>query len=331
MVTRRMVSAAYLLAVLLFSPRLRASDAPNGPQPPLIGPTIVLPVAHPDGPLRIVAYGDTRFTKVSETAATNPLARQFLIAEIAEKHPSAIFMTGDLPLIGARQRDWKQYLDETRVWRDENIAVYPTLGNHDVLGGYNQSIANFRATFPDLKGYLYYSVQVGEVYLITLDCTESYAEGSPQRQWLASQLEHLPKGTRFVFFMSHMPMMADLQTEVAALLPAPNELSLRTFLEAEAPKVHAKFVVVNGHIHNYERFERNGISYLISGGGGAKPYRVMVRGPEDLYRDSSHPNFHFLLLDFNGPKANVTMYRVTHPGSAPLGLEIKDRFTLTAP
>ena len=69
-----------------------------------------------------------------------------------------------------------------------------------------------------------------------------------------------------------MPWMADLQSQIAANLPGPNEVALRELLESEAPKSRAKFIVVNGHIHNYERFERKGITYLISGGGGAKPY-----------------------------------------------------------
>jgi hypothetical protein len=29
-----------------------------------------------------------------------------------------------------------------------------------------------------------------------------------------------------------------------------------------------------GHIHNYERLERDGVVYLVSGGGGAAPYEI---------------------------------------------------------
>jgi len=52
-----------------------------------------------------------------------------------------------------------------------------------------------------------------------------------------------------------------------------------------------KFVVIAGHIHNYERFERNGVVYLVSGGEGRRRYPV-ERTPADAYQDSSFPNYH---------------------------------------
>ena len=45
-----------------------------------------------------------------------------------------------------------------------------------------------------------------------------------------------------------------------------------------AAKSHAKFVVFNGHIHNYERFEMNGIMHVITGGGGLVLIRFLFVG-----------------------------------------------------
>jgi len=192
-------------------------------------------------------------------------------------------------------------------------------------------VHNFDATFPELKGYLYYSVLIGNVYLITLDSTESYGDGSPQRAWLGSQLEHLPKSVNFVFFLCHMPLYADLQSQVMASLPTPSELSLREYILSLAPQVNAKMVVLNGHIHNYERFESAKVTYLVSGGGGAIPYRIAYRGPEDKYQDPSYPNYHYIVLNIHGKVADATMYRVANPKTPNLRLEVKDKFTLTAP
>jgi thiamine biosynthesis protein ThiS len=318
-----------LLALFLFS--LASALAQHSPQPPLLGPTFTVSDIDAARPLRIIAYGDTRFTGLGNTSDTNPVVRKYLVDQIAREHPDAVFMTGDLPFEGAKARDWKIYQRESASWREQHLRVYPTLGNHDVRGGWNAGVRNFNATFPELKGYLYYSVQIANVYLITLDCTESYAAGSPQRAWLASQLTHLPSGVNFVFFLSHMPLYSDLQSQVMASLPSPDEISLREYILSLAPRVHAKLVVLNGHIHNYERFESDNVTYLVTGGGGAIPYRIVLRGPEDKYRDSSYPNYHYIVLEFHGKTANATMYRVTNPDSTPLGLEVKDRFTLTAP
>lgn len=322
-------SRAVLLALLTLTvawPQQRQS-----PQPPLEGPTLTVPGIAPRQALKIVVYGDTRFTAVSNDTDTAPRVRQYLVKQIAKEKPDAILMTGDLPFHGADPADWQIYRGETVAWTKENLRVYPTLGNHDVLGGWDAGVRNFDATFPELKGYLYYSVQIGNVYVITLDCTESYAEGSPQREWLATQLDHLPESVDFVFFVSHMPLYADVQSQIVASVPNPAELSLRQFILSKAPDIHAKLIVVNGHLHNYERFESKGISYIVSGGGGAIPYRILVRGPEDLYRAGTFPNYHYLVFMIHGKTADATMYRVTNTGHPKLGLEVKDKFTLTVP
>jgi len=134
----------------------------------------------------------------------------------------------------------------------------------------------------------------------------------------------------FVFFLIHMPLVNDVQSEVIADLPGTEEIVLRRYLESASKSTHAKFVVISGHVHNYERFELNGISYIVSGGGGAKPYPIYARNPQDLYRDSAYPNFNYLTLQVHGKQADVTMYRVVDPKAAALSTEVKERFTLRA-
>jgi hypothetical protein len=51
----------------------------------------------------------------------------------------------------------------------------------------------------------------------------------------------------------------------------------------------ARFVVIAGHIHNYERFFEDDIVYLVSGAGGAVPYEVDRTEP-DFYQTSEFPN-----------------------------------------
>lgn len=326
---RRLLPAR--IFIVLFCVSFGIAYAQHSQQPPLDTPTFVVPGFNAGQPLKIVVYGDTRFTDPSNIIDTDPAVRQYLVQQIAEVKPDAVFMTGDLPFNGSDPADWQVYRDETPAWRAEHLRIYPTLGNHDVKGGWDAGVRNFDTTFPELKGYLYYSVQIGNVYLITLDCTQSYAAGSEQRDWLAAQLAHLPKSIDFVFFLSHMPLYADLQSQVMVSLPGPPELSLREFLVAQAPKLKARLIVANGHIHNYERFEGGQITYLVSGGGGAIPYRILFRGPEDQYTADTYPNYHYLVFDIRGKTADATMYRVANPKNPPFRTEIRDRFTLTAP
>jgi hypothetical protein len=57
---------------------------------------------------------------------------------------------------------------------------------------------------------------------------------------------------------------------------------------------------------------------------------VVVRGPEDLFQDKSFPNYHYVILSIHGKTADATMYRVTGLPSD-FSIEVKDKFTLTAP
>jgi acid phosphatase type 7 len=302
--------------------------------PPMTGPTITVPGVTPGAPMKLVVYGDIRFTDPANVTDTNPKVRQFLVKQVAEERPLALFLTGDTPFTGADPADWKVFQAETAAWREERLNVFPVTGNHESKGGYDAGIANFLANFPQLKGCLYYSAQIGNVYLIALDVTQHNYKESPQGRWLQSQLEHIPADVDFVFLVDHMPWMADEQSQIVVDLPGLNEISLRDLLESEAPKSHAKFIVVNGHIHNYERFERKGITYLISGGGGAKPYPVLVRGDEELYRASDPKkdppliNYHYLVIQLEGKHAEVKMYRVADPKADKLSVEVRDTFLL---
>src|SRR5258707_13211360 len=84
----------------------------------------------PDGdlpdPLVLVAYGDMRFTAQSETDATNPGARQALVAKIAAENPAAIFLNGDIPWHGIAS-DYAVFHDETLPWRGGDLPGYPAL------------------------------------------------------------------------------------------------------------------------------------------------------------------------------------------------------------
>ena len=89
--------------------------------------------------------------------------------------------------------------------------------------------------------------------------------------------------------------------------------------------MHAQIMVAAGHIHNYERAEVGGITYLVSGGGGAKPYMV-ERTPQDLYQDSDFPNFHYVRLDLEKKRLKATMFRLVDPSAAKPEWQEKDHF-----
>ena len=71
-----------------------------------------------------------------------------------------------------------------------------------------------------------------------------------------------------------------------------------------------------GHVHNYERYERAGVTYLVSGGGGATPYMV-PRSPTDFYRDPG-PTYHICTFSVQHDELRFQMLKLTFEGAQAL-------------
>jgi hypothetical protein len=251
------------------------------------------------------------------------------VKRIAAEKPDAVTMSGDVPYKGTDPADYAQYVTETAPWRAEHLRVYPAMGNHELSGGEKQGVENWWKAFPELRGMRWYSVALGErIELIQLDSMSPLTPGSPQLSWLGKQLAGLPGSVDFVMISLHHPPVADVQTHLEIdHNPRPNEIALRDFLTQTAPALHASIVVIAGHIHNYERAEVGGVTYLVSVGGGAHPYFV-ERTKDDLYTDISFPIFHYIRFVLEANELKATMFKVQDP-SAPVPVwQEKDHFTV---
>jgi acid phosphatase type 7 len=293
------------------------SGAAAGEPAPLSQPGATFTVPDGDLPpsLSLIVYGDMRFTHPEDIVDTNPAARRALVAKIATEHPDALVLTGDVPFRGRDRFDYQEFATETAAWRAEHLRVYPVLGNHELSGtGFADPLRNWWSAFPELQDRRWYSVALGSrIWLVGLDSNSALTPGSPQRLWLEDQIAHLPPTVDFVFLAMHHPPVADIQTRVHVdHNPRPNEISLRDYLSGIAPKTHAQFIVSSGHIHNYERFSVDGVTYLVSGGGGARPHDI-DRTPPDQYQGKDFPVFHNILFRLDGPQLQATMFRLGIP------------------
>ena len=293
-------------------------------------PTLVFPQLPSDRPLHLVVYGDTRFADPSVTVGTNPRIRHWLADQIGLQHPQAILITGDTPFHGGLPEDWLAFQQETASWREAGALQLPTIGNHEVYGGPKLGIANYLQNFPDIAQHRYYSALLGCVEVLSLDSTQPTGVSSPQGRWFVAQLDHVPPQVEFLIILHHLPWMVDRQSQIFAGLPTKDCLALRDLLEARIARIHAKVLVINGHVHNYERFERLGVEYVITGGGGAKPYPVLYRGDGDLYKDMGFPVYHYLVIDVADHKLHAVMWKVKDPEAANLEVEAKDDFSIEA-
>ena len=277
-----------------------------------------------------ITYGDQRFTDPANTTSTNPRIRKWLVDQIASERPDAIIMNGDLPLAGNVANDYQVFLEESKPWRDENRRVFPAFGNHEFHGDGNEALENWWHTFPRMRDRRWYSVQLGSrVYLLVVDSDMPLLPGSEQARWIDEQIKNLPLSVDFLLISLHHPPVADIQKHIqVSHNPRPNEIALRDYLTEAAKTSHAAFLVVAGHIHNYERALYGGITYLVSGGGGAPPHFV-ERTPEDQYKSVLFPNYHYVELTLAAHTLHGAMYRVADPEAATLHVELKDSFDVT--
>jgi hypothetical protein len=299
-------------------------------------PTFTVPDRALGSPVRLVLYGDMRFHDPSDTHAANAAARRALVARIAMEKPDAVQLTGDVPYRGSDAADYAVFREETASWRAAGLRIYPALGNHELSLRAEPGLENWWSAFPELRGKRWYSVALGSrVELVQLDTTSDLTDGSPQRAWLDAQLRALPSEVEFVLIALHHPPVADIQTRYEVdHNPRPNEIALRDALTSAQATLHARILVTAGHIHNYERAEVGGVTYLVSGGGGAHPYEV-DRTAQDLYQDKDFPNFHYIRLELThsllGKDAlKATMFRLADPTAAVPEWQERDHFELKA-
>src|SRR5262249_48333037 len=143
-------------------------------------------------------------------------------------------------------------------------AYYTCLGNHEKHGA-----PYFK--FFDVPAE--YSFDYGDAHFVALDSNRPEAEYAAQGEWLKQDLmAHQNAKWRIVFFHHTVHTCVDK--------PGRREESAERAKRLE-PIFQAAHVqlVINGHDHDYQRHVAHGITYLVTGGGGAPLYDVIPDTP----------------------------------------------------
>lgn len=273
---------------------------------------------HLSVPFRFVAYGDTRFTDPQDTEAANPVVRRMLVQAIADVHPAFISIGGDIAYNGNDANDWKVWDSETAVWRVNKIPLFPALGNHDLHGDKNIALANYFARFPELRKSRYYSIVGANILMLVLDSSLDELSG-PQGEWLRQELNTISPDVDFILVVLHHPpytSSSDAKKYGGGHSARSPEQMLAKMLETRQQNLHARIVVIAGHVHNYERHEHGGVTYFVTGGGGAHAYPI-ERAPDDLFQ-SNKINYHYLLAEVDRGRLNFTMNRLDLSSGKPV-------------
>jgi hypothetical protein len=253
----------------------------------------------PDAPREFILFGDTQKTMTLEFWRPHyDDERRALIRAVADERPAFVVNAGDVVCHGGNTADWKRFCGENRLLFERGIAYFPALGNHDLYGGNSAALGNRARVFPHIGMRRWYSLRYAPVLLVVLDSNFDdlgAAEVRRQDEWLEGTLAEAEKdpAIRHVLLVFHHPPYTN------ALGIGESREVQEHFVSRLAPKVG---VVFSGHVHNYERFEKNGVQYLVSGGGGG-PTRELNRdrpAHEDLYRGDRTRPFHYCRFRIEG-------------------------------
>ena len=294
------LSALLALCLSLSGPAARAASG-NDP------PRFDVPASAPGDALTFVVYGDTRFTRNDKVV--NPLARRALVEKIALEHPAAILIGGDIVYQGSDPEDYEVYRSETTPWKQEKIPVFPVLGNHEFKGceaDVEPCLENWWNTFAPQRPYRWYSVTIGSTLrALILDSDAALKRGSEQRVWFEQQIADADADSniKFILVMLHYPPVRD------PFYPSmKDEKEVERYLSRRARSLHAQVIVVGSHVHNYERYRRSGVTYLVSGGGGAKPVPA-ARLFGELSKLHTSVNYHYIRFVLDSGQLSGTMVR----------------------
>jgi len=239
-------------------------------------------------PFTFVLIGDTR---------SEHLTHQINTEKIIDIHPDFVLNTGDI--VDSEDDPWQNeilwqvHFSVERELMDE-VPLFPVAGNHD--SGTEDIWARIFALPDDASSSeLYYAFRYGNSLFAVVDTNQDVTVGSEQYVWLEQTLadayDHPEVLHIFVSF--HIPPYS-----------AGEHANNQTLIDNLTPLFETYHVqaVLNGHDHNFQHMEKNGVRYFISGGGAASLHIHANPIPETvefLYRH------HYCIIDVNGAEVSL--------------------------
>ncbi|MFF9980991.1 RICIN domain-containing protein [Streptomyces erythrochromogenes] len=228
--------------------------------------------------VRVAAAGDICGEACNQTAPV-----------VSAMSPAAVITAGDNAYESGKLSEFNGSYDKN--WGKFNSIVHPSPGNHE----YKTSGAKGYFDYYQGKGVKtgdrdkgYYSVDVGDWHLVSLNSNVSTGAGSAQEKWLRADLASSTKPCTMAYW-HHARFSSGDHGDSSGTAPL---LKALTDFKAD--------VAVWGHDHHYERFApamsngtkdtANGIRSFVIGTGGRALYskRGSSAGPSEVFNNNTY-------------------------------------------
>jgi len=208
-------------------------------------------------------------------------------AQLLDGIPGTVFTLGDQAYPDGTTSDYTTYYDPT--WGRHKARTRPCPGNHDYHTANAAGYFTYFGSLAGPSGQGYYSFDLGDWHIISLDGEIPTAVGSPQEVWLRADLAAHTNQCCLAYWHEPLFDSGDVHGSQSQYVQ-PLWQALYDY--------HAE-IVLNGHEHIYERFAPqtpdgtadpdNGIREFIVGTGGAGLYTVTTPKPNsEVHNTNTH-------------------------------------------
>lgn len=260
---------------------------------------------------RFMAIGDTNPTLGDNT--TNVLKNAL------PTNPDFTLHAGDIEYYASTFETWAAWFPLMKPLLRQG-ALQTSIGNHeseklDELDAY--TLRFFGGSGSDGLGTSY-RFESGGVYFFALDTEQPLGPGSPQGDWIVKSLADASQkpGYRFSVVWFHKPFVTCGDTS--------QDTGARNYLTPFFDQYKVP-LVIQAHMHGYERFELGNITYVTAAGGGGAMGNVDENKSraECAQRVVSGPWFHAVVFDVEPGKLSGKV--INEKG------ETKDTFSKVVP
>ena len=238
-----------------------------------------------DVPFNFVVYGDTR---------TRHELHQKVVDAVVKVKPDFVAHTGDLVSDGGDTALWPIFFNISKELLRQTV-FFPSLGNHERNNPQYYEFFDVKTAYYSFNwGNSHFTFLNSDLGNVAMSASAKEQYWAEQKRWMEDDLKKAQKAA-FRFMIFHHPPFTAVKKrqggnkEVTALVPLFEQYNVTA--------------IFNGHDHNYQRHLKNGIHYIVTGGGGAPLYPV--DGPIEGLTQKVLSTEHFVQVQVAGKTAHI--------------------------
>ncbi len=301
------------------------------------------PIGKAKDKIRFVVYGDTRVEKkdLILMEKNNKNIRKIMSNAIKEEEVDFVLHTGDMVKKGTDRKLWEIFKADTQALFEPN-KFFPVLGNHEYIKKYilfgdgdpkyffdlfdNKEFKIFDGVYRHARSYAFEYAKFA--YIIVLDSnsrpypiSSSVSAENIHSKWFEERLTDASRYSVLIIALHH-PVFSSNDGEGHKVRDK-EKLLRKKLVDWKSKNQNTHIMVFSGHNHYYERYEYEGMDFVVTGGGGATFYEpASWYTYESEYGEnliSSHSDPHYVLVTIKkGSKPNIKYVLFNHFKKHPL-------------